>query len=121
MIHVVLHHWRQRWRFAAAQQRHTPTVHTVQKNVETPQAQVPDKQNRTLNVPLPQIQEEIVDVIQFVSQGRISECIFEQTVDVSFLQIREPSVEVTKVIPQERLQSRTVEQGVQTTFAVQHQ
>ena len=55
-------------------------------------------QNRTLDVPMPQIQEQTVEVIQFISQERISERIVEHAVDVFCTQSRERSVEVVKVI-----------------------
>ena len=51
-------------------------------------------QNRMFDVPVPQIQEEIVQVMRFVPQKRIPEGIVEQIVDVSEPQIRVQHVEI---------------------------
>ena len=73
-------------------------------------------QNRMLDAPVPQIQDEIVEVIRLSQQERISECIVVQTVDVSLPQIWEQSVEVAKVMPHERLQQ--CERGAECAHAI---
>ena len=53
-------------------------------------------QNRMLDVPVPQIQEEIVQVIRFVPPERIFEGIVERLVDVSEPHIGEQRVEMVE-------------------------
>ena len=60
-------------------------------------------------MPVPQIQEDIVEMIGLLPNERIPECIVEHTVDASAPQIREP---VAKAISQDRLQQRRVERIV---------
>ena len=76
------------------------------------------------SVPVPQIQEQIVDVIKVIPQEQMSKRlveqivdvpmpqILEQIVDVPVPQIMEETVEVAKLIPQERLQQRTLGETV---------
>ena len=74
-----------------------------------PQDQMQDRTVERLVAELvPQIQEELVDVIQFILRGRTSQRIVRQTVDVSVL-TQDHDVEFAKVIPQERLRPHTVE------------
>ena len=75
-------------------------------------------------VPVPQIQEQIVEVIKVIPQEQMAERIVvqivdvpmpqipEQIVDVPVPKIMEETVEVAKLIPQERVQQRTLEETV---------
>ena len=64
---------------------------------------------------VPQIQEQIVEVSNTIPQERISERIVEYTRDVPVPQIREQIVEVVNNFPQERISERTAEQTVDVT------
>ena len=76
------------------------------------------------SVPVPQIQEQIVEAIEVIPQEQMAERIVEQIVDVSVPQILEQIVdvpvpqiteetdEVATLIPQERIQQRTLEETV---------
>ena len=75
-------------------------------------------------VPVPQIQEQIVEAIKVIPQEQMAERIVEQIVDVPMPQIpeqivdvpvpqiMEETVEVAKLIPEERIQQRTLEETV---------
>ena len=75
----------------------------------TPQRRTPERiVEYTRDVPVPQIREQIVDVVKNIPQERISERTVEQTVDVTTPQILEEIVEGGSA-PHERVQQRTVE------------
>ena len=61
-------------------------------------------------VPVPQIQEQILEVAEITPQRRIPERIVEHARDVPVPQTREQTVGVVKNIPQERISERTAEQ-----------
>ena len=75
-----------------------------------------------ISVPLPQILEQIAEVMKVIQQEQISKRIVEQIVDVPVPQIpeqivdvpvpqvMEETVEAAKSIPQERVQRRTLEE-----------
>ena len=69
-------------------------------------------EERVVAMPVPQIMEEIVEVIQLVRQERILERIVEEIIDVPVPQVMEEITEFVKLLPQERVQNRTVEQIV---------
>ena len=74
-----------------------------------PQDQMQDRTVERLVAELvPQTQEELVDVIQFILRGRTSLRIVRHTFDVWVL-TQDHDVEFAKVIPQERLRPHTVE------------
>ena len=54
-----------------------------------------------VDVPVPQMQEQIVEVIKVIPQELVSERIVEQIVDVPVPQIVEEIVEVVQIIPLE--------------------
>ena len=64
------------------------------------------------SVPVPQIQEQNVDLIKVIPQEQMSKRILEQFVGVPVPQIMEETVEVAKLIAQERIQQRTLEKTV---------
>ena len=64
------------------------------------------------SVPVPQIQEQIVEVIKAIPQEQMSKRIVEQIVDVPVPQIMEETVEAAKSIPQEGVQQRALEETV---------
>ena len=64
------------------------------------------------SVPVPQIQEQNVDVIKVIPQEQMSKRIPEKFVGVPVPQIMEETVEVAKLIAQERIQQRTLEETV---------
>ena len=51
-----------------------------------------------ISVPVPQIQEQIVEVIKVIPQERIQQRTLEETVNVSVLQIQEQIVAVGKAL-----------------------
>ena len=61
----------------------------------------------TVDVPVPQILEEIGGRIQLILQERMSDRVVEQIVDAHVRQIREHMVEVVRAMLQERMQQRT--------------
>ena len=63
-----------------------------------------------ISVPLPQILEQIAEVMKVIQQEQISKRIVEQIVDVPVPQVMEETVEAAKSIPQERVQQRTLEE-----------
>ena len=77
-----------------------------------------------ISVPLPQILEQIAEMMKVIQQEQISKRIVEQIVDVPVPQIpeqivdmpvpqvMEETVEAAKSIPQERVQQRTLEETV---------
>ena len=84
----------------------TYDVHTDPEKIE---AQIVD-------VPVPGIMEEILEVIQLVPQERIQERIVEEIIDVLVAEVMEKTVEVGKHIRQEGMQSWAVEQTVGVPF-----
>ena len=52
---------------------------------------------RVVAIPVPQIMEEIMEVIRLVSQERIHERIVEETIDVPFSRVMEEAIEVEKL------------------------
>ena len=60
-----------------------------------------------VDVPVPQILEEIGGRIQLILQERMSDRVVEQIVDAHVRQIREHMVEVARAMLQERMQQRT--------------
>ena len=67
-----------------------------------------------VDVEVPQIQEDTVEVIQPTLQERFSERIVEQIINVPVPQIQEQSVDVVNYIPHERVPQSTVNQIVET-------
>lgn len=64
-----------------------------------------------VNMPFPQIMEDLVEVVKIISQERVSHWIVEQ-IDVSVPQVVDEIVEVRWLVPQERIVQRQVEQFV---------
>jgi len=89
---------------------------------------------QVVDVPVPQVVEEVIEVAKVIPQERVQqrtveqvvdvpvpqivEEILEQVVDVPVPQVVEEVVEIAKVIPQERVQQRTVEQVVDVPVPV---
>ena len=70
---------------------------TVEVILLTPQDQIPDRTDeQTVNVPVPQILEEIGGRIQLILQERMSDHVVEQLVGAHVQQIREQMVEVVR-------------------------
>ena len=65
-----------------------------------------------VDVPLPEIQKHIVEVVKITPQERDQQRTVEQTVDVPVQQIMETNAEVVQLIPLERVSERVVEQIV---------
>ena len=68
-----------------------------------------EQEAQFVDVPVPQIQEQILEFAEISPQRRIPECIVEHTRDVPVPQIREQFVEVVRNIPQERISERIAE------------
>ena len=68
--------------------------------------------DQIVDVPTPQIQDEIPEVLQSTPQERLSERIVARLVDFPLPQIQRQMVKVVKIIPQERVSERVVEQIV---------
>ena len=66
-------------------------------------------EEETVELPVPQYQEDIAEVNSLSPQERTSDCIAEQSGDVLGLQKQEQIVEDVKVTPAERSQQRAVE------------
>ena len=74
------------------------------------QERVPERNvEQIVNVPVPQIIDECVEVIQLVPKEKIREHIVGEIV-VLVPQVREETTETAKIIPQKRVQNRTVDQ-----------
>ena len=71
---------------------------------------------KIVDVPVPGIMEEILELIQLVPQERIPERIVEEISDVPVPEVMEKTVEVGKHSRQEGMQSYTVEQIVGAPF-----
>ena len=70
-----------------------PSKRIVKQTVDVPEPQViettlPPSQNSMLDVRVPKIPDEIVEVIRLVPREHILECGVEQTVDISVPKIR---------------------------------
>ena len=109
-------------------QRRVPTIQAAQKTEEVPQVQFPDRapdvpvsmqrqvpQEQILervveeiDVSVPSVREEIIEVADYVSQERI----VEETIDVSVPHVTEKIVEVGKHIQQEQVHGHVVEHAV---------
>ena len=66
----------------------------------------------TVDVAVPQVMEETVEIAKYIPQERVEICTVEQVVDVPVPQIMEDIFGVVKFVSQERAQQRTVEQVV---------
>ena len=84
------------------------TERTLKQFVDVPMPQIMEE----ITVPVPHVQERIVEVIHLIPRKCIPERIAERTVDAPRPPPQQQIAEIVKTIPQERISERTVEQNV---------
>ena len=60
----------------------------------------------------PYIQESLVEMVEMIPHGRVSERMVDQTVDFPVLETMEETVQVFLLVPQERIRERIEEETI---------
>ena len=146
-------------------QGRVPTIQPVQKTVEVPQVQFLDRMidvpieetkipmiesqdkipqrtaEQVMDIPVPQVTEESIEIFNVLSQDRVQQRMVEQitetpavsldekiiqhtieeTIDIPVPHVMKKTSEAVKLIPQERVQNHTVEQFIDMPVVMQRQ
>ena len=81
----------------------------------------PDGKTQVTNEYVPQVMEEIVEVVRLIPQERVQQPTVEQIVDFSGPQVVEEIVEVVQIIHQERISERIIDRIVDVPVVMQRQ